>query len=350
MRGRIPVSILGATGAVGQRYVSLLADHPWFEIAGLAASERSTGRRYAEACRWVLDMPMPEAVRDMPVLPVDTSLPGRLIFSGLPGDLAGQVEEDLARAGFAVCSNASAHRMDADVPLVIPEVNPDHVELIPTQRAGRNWDGLLVTNPNCSTTVLALALAPLWKEFVIRRLHVVTLQALSGAGYPGVPSMDIIDNVVPYIGGEEDKVQTEPQKLLGTLSDGVIAQADFPVSAQCTRVPVLEGHMLCVSVELEKNVSLDEVKEAWRAYRSEPQERQLPSAPDAPIVLMEEADRPQHRKDRDAGDGMAVTIGRVQKCPVMGLKFVALGHNTVRGAAGGSLELAELLVARGLVE
>ena len=286
----------------------------------------------------------------MPVLPVDTTVPGRLIFSALPGDLAGPFEEELAQAGYAVCSNASAHRMDADVPLVIPEVNPDHVELIETQRTRRGWKGLIATNPNCSTTVMVMALAPLATAFGIRRLHAVTLQALSGAGYPGVPSMDVIDNVVPYIGGEEGKMQSEPQKLLGTLLDGAVTPAPFPVSAQCTRVPVLEGHMICVSVELEGAPSLNDVRDAWSTFRNEPQERRLPSAPNVPIVLRDEADRPQHRKDRDAGDGMAVTIGRIQECPVMGLKFVALGHNTVRGAAGGSLELAELLVSRGIVE
>lgn len=350
MKSRIPVTVLGATGAVGQRFVSLLADHPWFEIAGLAASERSTGQRYAEACRWVLDVPMPDSVRDMLVLPVETNVPGRLVFSALPGDLAGPFEEELARAGYAVCSNASAHRMDSDVPLVIPEVNPDHVEIIVPQREKRKWKGLIATNPNCSTTVMVMALKPLAAAFGIRRLHVVTLQALSGAGYPGVPSMDIIDNVLPYIGGEEGKMQTEPQKLLGTFVKEAIQPASFTVSAQCNRVPVLEGHMICVAVELERKASLEEVRTAWRAFRSEPQERRLPSAPAIPIIVSEEANRPQHRKDRDAGAGMAVTIGRVQECPVMGLKFVALGHNTVRGAAGGSLELAELLVARGLVK
>lgn len=350
MRERIPVTVLGATGAVGQRFVSLLAGHPWFELAGLAASERSAGQRYGDVCRWVLDKSMPADVRDMPVLPVDTSVPGRLVFSALPGDLAGPFEEELAKAGYAVCSNASAHRMDGDVPLIIPEVNPDHVELVTVQRERRGWDGLIATNPNCSTTVLVMALKPLHDAFGLRRLHVVTLQALSGAGYPGVPSMDVIDNVLPYIGGEEAKVQSEPHKLLGTLSDGGITPATFPVSAQCNRVPVLEGHMLCVSLELERPATPDEARETWESFRSEPQELQLPGAPRTPILVRDEPDRPQHRKDRDAGDGMAVTIGRVQECPVLGLKFVALGHNTVRGAAGGSLELAELLVARGFVK
>ena len=350
MRERIPVTILGATGAVGQRYVSLLADHPWFEIAGLSASERSVGQRYGDVCRWTLDKPMPTNVRDMSILPVDTSVPGRLVFSALPGDLAGPFEEELAKAGYAVCSNASAHRMDGDVPLVIPEVNPDHVELITMQRERRGWEGLIATNPNCSTTVLAMALKPLFDAFGLRRLHVVTLQALSGAGYPGVPSMDIIDNVLPYIGGEETKVQSEPHKLLGALSNGEIRPASFQVSAQCNRVPVLEGHMLCVSVELERPATLEEARKAWESFQSEPQELQLPSAPHVPILVRDEPDRPQHRKDRDTGNGMAVSIGRAQECPVLGLKFVALGHNTVRGAAGGSLELAELLVARGFVK
>ena len=349
MKERIPVTILGATGAVGQRFVQLLAEHPWFEIAGLVASERSAGQSYADACRWVLDAPMPAGVRDLRVLPIDAKLPGRLIFSALPGDLAGPIEEQLADAGYAVCSNASAHRMDADVPLVVPEVNPDHVELIAAQRRRRRCEGFIATNPNCSATILVMALAPLFREFGLRRLHVVTLQALSGAGYPGVPSLDIIDNVLPYIVGEESKVQTEPQKLLGQYVDGRIEPASFACSAQCNRVPVLEGHMLCVSTELARPTGLDEVKAAWRNFRGEPQARRLPSAPEVPILVTDEPDRPQHRKDRGAGAGMAVTVGRVGECPVLGLKFVVLGHNTLRGAAGGSLELAELLVDRGYV-
>ena len=238
---RIPVSILGATGAVGQRFVQLLAGHPWFEIAGLAASERSAGQRYADACRWVLDAPMPAAVREMAVLPISNRLPGKLVFSALPGDLAGPVEEELAAAGYAVCSNASAHRMDEDVPLVIPEVNPDHIALLDVQRRRRGWRGFIATNPNCSTTVLVMALAPLMRAFGLRRLHVVTLQALSGAGYPGVPSMDILDNILPYIGGEEGKMQVEPQKLLGRLTTEGIAPAGFVVSANAIAFPFWRG-------------------------------------------------------------------------------------------------------------
>lgn len=350
MTDRIPVSILGATGAVGQRFVQLLAGHPWFEIAGLAASERSAGQRYADACHWVLDAPMPAEVRDMPVVPISTRLPGRVTFSALPGDLAGPIEEQMAAAGYAVCSNASAHRMDADVPLIIPEVNPDHIELIATQRRQRGWSGFIATNPNCSTTVLVTALAPLARAFGLRRLHVVTLQALSGAGYPGVPSLDIIDNVLPYIGGEEKKMQTEPQKLLGRLAGGAVTPAPFLASAQCNRVAVVEGHTVCASVELERPATLNEVRDAWESYRSLPQELGLPSTPAQLIVVREEQDRPQPRKDRSTGAGMAVTVGRLQECPVLGIKFVALGHNTVRGAAGGSLVLAELLRAQGYIK
>ncbi len=347
---RIPVSILGATGAVGQRFVSLLAEHPWFELVGLAASERSAGQRYGEVCRWTLDMPMPAEVRDMPVRPIDTHLPGRILFSALPGELAGPVEEEMARAGYIVCSNASAHRMDPEVPLVIPEVNPDHIGLIPIQRRRRGWKGCIATNPNCTTTIMVMALAPLARRFGLRRVHAVSLQALSGAGYPGVPSMDIVDNVLPYIGGEEDKVQSEPQKLLGTLEGDVVVPAGFAISAQCNRVPVLEGHMVCVSLELAQDASLEEIRQAWETFRGEPQELGLPSAPAQPLIYRHEPDRPQPRKDRDAGAGMAVTVGRLQECPVLGKKFVVLGHNTVRGAAGGSLVLAELLVAKGLVD
>ncbi len=347
MTERMPVTILGATGAVGQRFAQLLANHPWFEIAGLAASERSAGQRYADACRWVLDTPMPAAVREMTVMPISARVPGRVVFSALPGDLAGPIEEEMAAAGYAVCSNASAHRLDADVPLVIPEVNPDHIALIEAQRRRRGGRGFIATNPNCSTTVLVMALVPLLRAFGLRRLHVVTLQALSGAGYPGVPSMDIVDNVLPYIGGEEGKMQVEPQKLLGRLEGGAIVPAGFVSSAQCNRVAVLEGHTVCVSAELERPAALEEVRRAWESYRSLPQELGLPSAPAQPIIYRPEADRPQPRRDRDAGAGMAVSVGRLQACPVLGLKFVALGSNTIRGAAGGSLGLAELLKAQG---
>jgi aspartate-semialdehyde dehydrogenase len=350
MKEKVPVTVLGATGAVGQRFVSLLAQHPWFELVGLAASERSAGQRYGEVCRWTLDAPMPAGVRDMPVRPIDTNLPGRILFSALPGELAGPVEEEMARAGYIVCSNASAHRMDPDVPLVIPEVNPDHIGLLTVQRRRRGWKGCIATNPNCTTTIMVMALAPLARRFGLRRVHAVSLQALSGAGYPGVPSLDIVDNALPYIGGEEDKVQSEPLKLLGTLEGDAVRPAAFVVSAQCNRVPVLEGHMVCVSLELERDASMEEIRQAWESFRGEPQELGLPSAPAQPIIYRPEPDRPQPRRDRDAGAGMAVTVGRLQNCPVLGKKFVVLGHNTVRGAAGGSLVLAELLVAKGLVD
>lgn len=350
MREKIPVSIMGATGAVGQRFVSLLAEHPWFAVAGLAASERSAGQRYAEVCRWTLDTPMPASVREKRVLSLEEDLPGRLVFSALPGDLAGPFEERLADAGYIVCSNASAHRMDADVPLIIPEVNAEHTALLEAQRARRRGRGFIATNPNCSTTMMVMALAPLHRAFGVRRVHAVTMQALSGAGYPGVPSMDIVDNVLPYIGGEEEKMQTEPLKLLGEVEGGRVRPADIQVSAQCNRVPVLEGHMVCVSVELGGAPGMDDILSAWEFFEGEPQRLKLPSAPARPILVRREPDRPQPRKDRDAGGGMAVTVGRLQECAVLGHKFIVLGHNTIRGAAGGSLALAELLVARGYVE
>jgi aspartate-semialdehyde dehydrogenase len=343
----VNVAVLGATGMVGQRFISLLQGHPWFQIRAITGSERTAGKTYGEACRWVLDTPMPAAIREMPVLPSDAELDAPLIFSALPSNVAGPLEERLAQAGHIVCSNASNHRMAPDVPLLVPEVNPDHLELIAVQRRRRGWRGAIITNPNCTSTPLVMALRPLIDAFGVRTVLMVSLQALSGAGYPGIPSYDAIDNAIPYIGGEEPKVESEPQKMLGTLRDGEIEPATFRSSAHCNRVPLLEGHLICVSVSLERTVTPSTVAEAMREFRAAPQELSLPSAPANPIVLRSEDDRPQPRRDRDVEKGMATVVGRVRDCPLFDVKFVAMAHNTIRGAAGGSLLNAELMLARG---
>jgi aspartate-semialdehyde dehydrogenase len=343
------VAILGATGAVGQRFVQLLAGHPFFTVREVAASDRSAGRRYAEACHWNLPTPLPDRVGDLVVKPLDAPLDSPLVFSALPADVAGEVEERLAGAGHAVSTNARNHRMDPDVPLLIPEVNGTHVAAVAAQRARRGSEGFIVANPNCSTIVLTLALKPLQDAFGLERVMVTTLQALSGAGYPGVPSLDILDNVLPHIGGEEEKMETEPRKILGTWRDGAFVDAPVLVSAACNRVATADGHLECVSVDLGLAVSLDEVTAALCAYRSPLRDLGLPGAPDPVVIVRAEPDRPQPRLDRDAGQGMAVTVGRVRPCPILDYKFVALGHNTVRGAAGGAILNAELLYARGLI-
>jgi aspartate-semialdehyde dehydrogenase len=340
---RIPVAILGATGAVGQRFVQLLDRHPWFRVSALAASERSAGRRYAEAARWFLPQAMPEWARDMEVVPCLPGLDARVAFSGLDSSVAGSIEEEFARAGCAVVSNSRNHRMDPDVPLLIPEVNAEHLDLIEAQKKKRGGGGYIVTNPNCSTVGLALSAAPLHRAFGIKRLVVATLQAISGAGYPGVPSVDILDNVIPYIGSEEEKMESETLKLLGTSRTA----ATFPVSAHCHRVQVSDGHTLAVSLETERRTTPDEAVRVLRDFRSPLASLGLPSLPERPIIVRDEPDRPQPRFDRMAGDGMSVTVGRVRACPVFGLKYEALVHNTIRGAAGVAILNAELLKSKG---
>jgi aspartate-semialdehyde dehydrogenase len=340
---RIPVAILGATGAVGQRFVQLLDGHPWFRVSALAASERSAGQRYAQAARWFLPHPIPDWARDMEVVPCLPGLDARVAFSGLDASVAGPIEEEFARAGCAVVSNSRNHRMDPDVPLLIPEVNAEHLELIEAQKAKWRGGGFIVTNPNCSTVGLALSVAPLHRAFGIRRLVVATLQAISGAGYPGVSSVDILDNVIPYIGGEEEKMESETAKILGTSR----AAATFAVSAHCHRVQVSDGHTLAVSVETERRATPDEAARVLREFRSPLQSLDLPSLPERPILVRDEPDRPQPRFDRMAGSGMSVTVGRVRACPVFGLKYEALVHNTIRGAAGVAILNAELLKAKG---
>jgi len=346
----IHVGILGATGNVGQRFIQLLEGNPWFKVTALAASDRSTGLPYHQACTWRISADCPASVRDMTIQSCEPGLDCEMVFSALPADTAGPIEEQMAAAGYAVLSNASSHRMDTDVPLLIPEVNPEHTALIMQQRTRRGWSkGFIVTNPNCSTTGLVLALKPLHEAFTIRRVLVTTMQALSGAGYPGVPSLDSLDNVVPYIKGEEEKMAVEPRKLLGklNLSRGEIDYADMRISAACNRVAARDGHLETVSLELEKKASVEEIVQVLRAFRSEPSRLGCPSAVEPVLNVRDELDRPQTVLDRDSGRGMAVTIGRIRPCPVLDFKFVVLSHNTVRGAAGGAILNAELLVAQG---
>ena len=346
MSRKYKVGILGATGMVGQRFIQLLVDHPQFEVSAVAASDRSQGKAYGEACTWRLGGEMPNAVRSLPVQPPSPPLDCDLVFSSLPGEIARETEGSFAAAGYPVISNSSAFRMDEDVPLLIPEVNHQHLGLLERQKQ-RYERGYIVTNPNCSTIMLALALAPLHAAFGIESTVATTLQALSGAGYPGVASLDVIDNVLPYIGGEEEKIESETTKILGRFSDARIELAPMSVSAQCHRVNVADGHMAAVRVKLARKASLDEVRNSLTSFRSLPQELGLYSAPAEPIVVRDEQDRPQPKLDRDAGNGMTVTIGRLKPDSVMDFRFVALSHNTIRGAAGAAILNAELLVALG---
>jgi len=344
---KIKVGVLGATGAVGQRFVQLLEGHPWFEISALAASGRSAGKPYGEACRWLLSTPMPAAVQNMTVQPCEPELDAGLVFSALPGDQARTVEKSFAQAGYVVSSNTSTHRMEPDVPLLIPEVNPEHLALIELQRRNRGSAGFIVTNPNCSTIALVLALKPLHDAFGLDKVMVTTMQAISGAGYPGVSSLDILDNVIPYIGGEEAKMESEPLKLLGTWTGDGVQNADFAISAQCNRVHVLDGHLEAVSIALREKVTVDDLIAAFEQFRAEPQELGLPSAPAHPVVVHRGVDRPQPRRDRDIEGGMASIVGRIRPCPILDYKFVVLGHNTIRGAAGCAILNAELLKVKG---
>ena len=346
-RVRIPVAVLGATGAVGQTFVRLLADHPWFELRELAASERSVGRPYREATRWLEGGLGPSAAAST-IVPCDPRhVRSPIVFSALDSAVAGDIEAAFAQAGHMVLSNARNFRMDADVPLVIPEVNGTHLALLAAQRARRGWSGGIVTNANCAATVAALALAPLHERFRARQLFITTLQAVSGAGYPGVPSLDILGNVIPFISGEEPKIETELCKLLGTLGDGLIELAPIAISAQANRVPVEHGHTVCMSVKFEQAPTVADARAAYEAWTGGRDMTTLPSAPRPPVILRSEDDRPQPRRDVDAGRGMSVVVGRLREDPVLDLRLVALGHNTVRGAAGGSILNAELLYERG---
>ncbi|MBP7149695.1 MAG: aspartate-semialdehyde dehydrogenase [Acidobacteria bacterium] len=347
---RVPVAILGATGMVGQRLVSMLADHPLFELRELVASERSAGQRYADVVRWRLPGEIPAAARALPVLPLRVEdVLARVAFSALDAAVARGAEEEFAAAGRAVISNASAHRMAPDVPLVVPEVNPEHLELVGAQRARRGGRGFIACNPNCTTIGLVLALAPLARAAALRRVIVTSLQASSGAGYPGVPSLDLIDNAIPWIAGEEDKVEAEPRKIFGRVAGNAVEDAPLVVACQVHRVAVSDGHLLAVSVASDPPLDPARARALFSGFRALPQELGLPSAPQQPVVVAEGADRPQPRLDRMAGAGMAAVVGRVRECPVLGLRFEVLSHNTIRGAAGGTLLLGELLHARDLL-
>ena len=334
---------------VGQEFIRFLQGHPWFDIAWLGASDRSAGKPYREATTWRLDGAMPAGVEGMQVEECKPGNAPRLVFSSMDASVATEIEQAFAQAGHVVVSNSRNHRMDADVPLLIPEVNPGHLKIIPLQQRHRGWKGQIATNPNCSTIVLAMALAPL-KQFGIKRVMATTMQALSGAGYPGVASLDINGNVVPFISGEEEKMQRETQKILGDFTGDSIRPLAAKVSAQCNRVAVVNGHMVATSVELEQKPGAADLIHAIESFSSVPQERKLPSAPPRPLIYLTEQDRPQPRRDVDRERGMTVFVGRLRECPVLDYKFMALGHNTVRGAAGAAVLNAELMYSEGLLD
>ncbi len=349
MSQQIEVGVLGATGMVGQQFIAQLTSHPWFKLTWVGASERSAGQKYRDAASWKLPVPPPA---DLAELVVQEARPGRgapeLVFSAMDASVAGEIEEAFAKAGHTVVSNARNHRMADDVPLLVPEINSDHIGLLESQRASRGWSGALVTNPNCSTVFLAMALAPL-RQYGLKSVVVTTLQALSGAGYPGVASLDAVGNVVPFISGEEAKIESEPKKILGALERGKVVPHPVVLSASTTRVAVVNGHTESIAVQLEQQPSLDDVRRALESFTGAPQRHRLPSAPAQPIVYLTEDNRPQPRLDVDRDGGMTVTVGRLRTCPVLGYKFFALGHNTVRGAAGAAVLNAELLVAEGVL-
>ncbi len=351
MTDKIPVAIAGATGAVGQRFIQFLAHHPTFEVTCLAASERSAGKRYRDATNWIIDAPMPDTIGDQQVVGLEAALRDeevRVVFSALPGAQARDLEPRYAKAGKAVFTNASPHRMTPGVPLLIPEVNPDHLDMVREQATFQNG-GYIVANGNCSGIILTLALAPLHRRYGLDTVHVTTLQGLSGAGYPGVSALDVVDNVVPYIGGEEDKLVEEPQKTLGTAGPNGIDAADFTVWPTCTRVPVREGHLESVHATLRNDADYDGIVAALRDFRGPSVIADLPFAPEVPIIVTEHEARPQPRRDRDNGAGMAVTVGRVRVDGTRQVRFIVLGHNTVRGAAGQSVLNAEYAHAKGLL-
>lgn len=347
------VAVLGATGAVGQRIVHMLRNHPWFDVTSLAAGG-SAGKRYGDAVKWLLPDDVPGNLKDAVInLSSPDAVDADFVFSALPSSVAREVEPAFAESGFPVVSNASAYRMEPDVPLVVPEVNPDHVKLVDAQRSNRGWDGFIAADPNCSTINFVVALKPLQDIMSISRVFVTTMQAVSGAGYPGLPSLDILGNVIPYIGGEEEKMQTETRKVLGVLEGGLVKEAPFRVAASCNRVPVVDGHLEAIYLESPEKVSLDEVEAAFREFRGGAHTLGLPTAPEKPVILRGEADRPQTRLDGLAGSvpGMSVSVGRVRHgLDERSLQFVALGHNTIRGAAGGAITLAELLAAEGYLD
>lgn len=347
MSDRIEVGILGATGIVGQQLVKLLEGHPWFRLTWLAASVKSIGRLYRDACNWRIPGPMPETAGNLLVHSTDPAAAPKIVFSAMHSAAAQDVEQEFARCGHIVVSNASSHRMDPDIPLLIPEVNPEHLSLIPVQQHRRGWSGMLVTNPNCTTVGLAMSLAPLERRFGLKQVLMTSLQAVSGAGYTGLPALEIMANVIPYIAGEEEKVESETRKVLGKVSNRGVSPGDFSVSAHCNRVFVEYGHTESISVSLRSSASLEDVLAAWRDFAGLPQQRGLPSAPRHPIVVRREPDRPQPKLDVYAEEGQATVVGRLRPCSVLQFKYTALSHNTIRGAAGAALLNAELLVSEG---
>jgi aspartate-semialdehyde dehydrogenase len=345
----IEVGVLGGTGMVGQHFIRFLQGHPWFKLTWLGASDRSAGKKLQEATAWRLDGDMPEFAAQ---IQVSDSKPGsapKLLFSAMDASVATEIEQAFAQAGHVVVSNSRNHRMEPDVPLLVTEVNPSHLSLVHAQQRNRGWKGMIVTNPNCSTIVLTMALAPLL-QFGIKRVMASTMQAVSGAGYPGVPSIDILANVIPFIGGEEEKMQMETQKILGGVSHGAAVPLNALVSAQCHRVAVADGHTVATSVEFASKPHVTEIRDAMANFHGLPQERQLPSAPPKPLIYMEQQDRPQPRRDANRENGMAVFVGRARECPVLDIKFVACGHNTIRGAAGAAVLNAELMASEGFLD
>jgi aspartate-semialdehyde dehydrogenase len=349
MQTRIEVGILGATGMVGQHFIKFLQGHPWFDLKWLGASDRSAGKRYRDAMTWHLVGGTPDTIGDIRVEECKPGNAPRLVFSAMDASVATEIERAYAEAGHVVVSNSKNHRMEPDVPLLVPEINPDHLKLVPGQQRSRGWKGQIVTNPNCSTIGLTMGLGPL-KQFGITKVIVTTMQAISGAGYPGVASMDIVGNVVPFIGGEEEKMQVETQKILGEFRGDRIEPLAAKVSAHCNRVAVVDGHTEAVSVEFSTKMSETDVRQALESFRGVPQERQLPSAPARPVIYMEEGNRPQPRKDAERERGMAAFVGRLRPCPVLDYKFVVLSHNTIRGAAGAAVLNAELMHSEGMLD
>lgn len=349
MSNKIPVGILAATGSVGQRFLQHLIDHPWFEIAALTGSPRTAGRPYGEGVNWLQTWELPDHIANMTVLPTEPGMDVPILFSALPSQQAREMEPAFAKAGYKVLTNASPFRMDPLVPLLIPEVNADHTQILARQQAEYGWEGYIVANANCSTTSIVLPMKILHEAYGVETAVVVTLQAISGAGYPGVASMDIMDNIIPHIGGEDGKLETEPRKLCGTFVDGEIQLADFRVSAQANRVPVIDGHLGSVSVKLKQSAAADEVIELFKNWRLPDEIQGLPTMPERVLVYRPEPDRPQPRYDRDSGNGLAWTVGKVRDCPVNDIRFLALAHNTLRGAASGSVLNAELLKVQGLL-
>jgi len=345
----IEVGILGGTGMVGQHFIRFLQGHPWFKLTWLGASDRSAGKKLKDATSWRLDGEMPAGAADIVVSDSVPANAPKLVFSAMDASVATEIEQAFAAAGHVVVSNSRNHRMEADVPLIVPEVNPDHLQLLKGQQSKRGWKGLIVTNPNCSTIVLTMALAPMVK-FGIERVIVATMQAVSGAGYPGVASMDILGNVVPYIGAEEEKMQQETQKILGRFQNDIVTPLAAKVSAHCNRVAVIDGHLVTASVELSAKPSIADVQDAIEKFTSIPQQRKLPSAPPRPIVYMPQQDRPQPRRDAGRENGMVTFVGRLRECPVLDVKFVACGHNTIRGAAGAAVLNAELMASEGYLD